>query len=172
MLVGSFALGSGHSTVPAVVASVSSATPSAAPIADHPTTATTTATAAAASETPITVTLVAYPPRAALYLDGGPPLPNPYRLSVPADSKPHQVRASAPGFNDRTEELRLDGDKEVRLTLSALAAGGGARAPLAKPKGSAEPTHTTAPTPTSGDLPKVVTRRPRVLDPDNPFAAP
>ena len=118
----------------------------------------------------ITVTLVAYPPRAALYLDDGPPLPNPYRLTVPADSKPHQVRASAPGFAERTEELRLDGDKEIRITLSALAPG--PRAPFAKPKASAELTHTTAPTPTSGDLPKVVTKRPRVLDPDNPFGAP
>ena len=27
------------------------------------------------------------------------------------------------GFADRTEELRLDADKEVRLTLSALASG-------------------------------------------------
>lgn len=165
LLVGSLALGGGHSTVPAVVASATGAAPSVAPSSASLPTA-----AASPAREPITITLIASPPRAALYLDDGPPLPNPYRLTVPADSKAHQVRASAPGFTDHTEELRLDADKEVRLTLLALAPG--ARPTLVKPRASAEVTHTATPTPTSGDLPKVVTKRPRVLDPDNPFAEP
>ncbi|HEY5373965.1 MAG TPA: serine/threonine-protein kinase [Polyangiaceae bacterium] len=153
-----------HGNVPAVVASVSKLTASAAPSAAGPT------PAAAASENPITVTLLAYPPRAALYLDDGPALPNPYRLTVLPDSNAHQVRASAPGFSDRTEELRLDSNKEVRLTLSTLAPG--PHLPSVKPKPSVEVPHTGAQTPASGDLPRVVTKRPRVLDPDNPFATP
>jgi len=125
--------------------------------------------AISATESPITVTLLAYPPRAVLYLDDGPALPNPYQLTVLPDAKVHQVRASATGFADRTEELRLDGNKELRLTLAAVAPG--ARPPFTKAKPSAEATHGT-PAPTSGDLPKVVTKRPRVLDSDNPFASP
>jgi len=170
LLIASFALDGGdHGTAPTVVASATSATPSAAPNSVQPTTTTTTTTATtpAASETPITVMLIADPRRAALYLDDGPQLPNPYRLTVIPDSRPHQVRASAPGFADRTEELRLDANKEIRLTLSALPPG----VRFVKPKASAEVTHTATPTPTSGDLPKVVTKRPRVLDPDNPFGA-
>jgi len=105
-----------------------------------------------------------------LFLDDGPALPNPYQLTVLPDSKAHQVRASAPGFADRTEDIRLDASKEVRLTLTALPPG--AHPAIAKPKASAEVTRTGTPAPTSGDLPKVVTKRPRVLDPDNPFDAP
>jgi len=170
VLIASLALGGGRSSNPPLVASTPvtpiNGTASAAPIPVPP--PTTTATTAA--EAPITVTLIASPPRAALYLDDGPALPNPYLLTVAPDSKPHQVRASAPGFADRTEELRLDGNKEVRLTLAALPPG--AHSPIVKPKASAEPTRTGTQAPTSGDLPKVVTKRPRVLDNDNPFGNP
>jgi len=164
LLAGWFAFGRAHRAVPAVVASVPMAAPS--------TLASAPAPAASASESPITVTLRASPARATLYLDDGPALPNPYQLTALPDSKPHQVRATAPGFSERSEELYLDGSKEVRLTLTALPPGAGARLPAAKPKPSAEGTHTGVPTPASGELPKVVTKRPRVLDPDNPFAAP
>ncbi|HET7540225.1 MAG TPA: serine/threonine-protein kinase [Polyangiaceae bacterium] len=163
-LLGSFALGGRHEPTPPLSASATVAASSIGASAEPVT------TASAAAESPITVTLVASPARAALYLDDGPALPNPYQLTVLPDSKSHQVRASAPGFADRTEELRLDGNKEVRLTLAALASG--TRTPSAKPKPSAEVTHSATPAPTSGELPKVVTKRPRVLDPDNPFAAP
>lgn len=161
------ALRGGGETAPPLVASASVAAPSAAPSAAP---VATTATPASEAEAPITVTLIASPSRAALYLDDGPALPNPYQLTVVPDSKPHQVRAAAPGFADRTEELRLDGNKEVKLTLSALASG--AHPALAKPKASSDAAHPGTTAPTSGDLPKVVTKRPRVLDNDNPFAAP
>ena len=164
LLVASLTLGGGRGTTPAVVASATSLKASADP---EP-----LPSAKAASE-PITVTLRAYPPRAVLYYDDGPALPNPYQLVVLPDANAqHRVRASAPGFTDHSEELRLDSSKEVRLTLSALAPGPAARLPGAKPKSSAEATHTSAPTAAPGELPRVVTKRPRVLDPDNPFAAP
>jgi serine/threonine-protein kinase len=166
VIVGSFTLGGGHDATPSVVASAPVVVASAAPSAGAAAAATTTTS----TENPITVTLLAYPPRAALYLDDGPALPNPYQLTVLPDSKAHQVRASAPGFADRTADLRLDASKELRLTLSALPPG--THAPTAKPKASADATHTSTPVPTSGDLPKVVTKRPRILDPDNPFSAP
>ncbi|HYQ00240.1 MAG TPA: serine/threonine-protein kinase [Polyangiaceae bacterium] len=167
VLVVSFALRGGREPEPPLVASASAVIPSAPPSAAPVTTTTTTA---APAEAPITVTLVASPPRAILYLDDGPALPNPYQLTVLPDSKPHQVRATAPGFADRTEELRLDGNKELRLALSALAPG--AHVPVVKPKASAEPARTGTQAPPSGDMPKVVTKRPRVLDPDNPFDKP
>jgi serine/threonine-protein kinase len=166
VLIVSLTLGGGRGAGPTVVASAPSVSPS-VPVSATPATA---VASAAATDASITVTLLAYPQRAALYLDDGPALPNPYRLTVLPDSKAHQVRASAPGFADRTEDLRLDSSKEVLLTLSALAPG--ARVPIAKPRASAEVTRTGTPTPPAGDLPKVVTKRPRVLDPDNPFAAP
>ncbi|MEI9951030.1 MAG: serine/threonine-protein kinase [Pseudomonadota bacterium] len=172
LLVGWLTLGGAHGEVPAVVASAPSLTPGLAP------SAVAAVAAAATSENPITVTLRAYPPRAALYLDDGPALPNPYRLTVLPDSKAHQLRAAAPGFTDRVDELRFDESKEVRLTLSALPPGTAGRSPTAKLKASADVPHTgtgtatATPVPTSGDLPRVVTKRPRVLDPDNPFAAP
>jgi serine/threonine-protein kinase len=164
LLLGSFALGGRREPTAPILASAAVAAPT--PAASAP----AMTSASSGSESPITVTLVASPARAALYLDDGPALPNPYQLTVLPDSKSHQVRASAQGFADRTEELRLDGSKEVRLTLSALTTSG--HAPIAKPKSSSEATHSGTPAPTSGELPKVVTKRPRVLDSDNPFAAP
>ncbi|HEX2670190.1 MAG TPA: serine/threonine-protein kinase [Polyangiaceae bacterium] len=169
-LVISLAVRGSHEPEPALVASAGSAVVPSAPASATATTTTTTAATPTTTETPITVTLVASPARAMLYLDDGPALPNPHQLTVLPDSKLHHVRASAPGFADRTEDLLLDGSKEVRLALAALAPG--THAPLVKTKPSADQTHTSVPVPTSGDLPKVVTKRPRVLDPDNPFAAP
>jgi len=167
-LVISLAVRSSRDTAPPLVASVASAVAPSAPASALP--ATTTKATASATEMPITVTLVASPARATLYLDDGPALPNPHQMTVLPDSRLHRVRASAPGFADRTEELLLDGTKEVRLALSALAPG--SHASQAKARPSAEQVRTSVPVPTSGDLPKVVTKRPRVLDPDNPFAAP
>jgi len=165
-LVATLALRGSHDTAPSLVASAPSVVAPSAPTSAVPATTPTPT----ASEMPITVTLVASPARATLYLDDGPALPNPHQLNVLPDSKLHRVRASAPGFADRTEELLLDASKEVRLALSALAPG--THASLAKTRPSAEQARTNVPVPTSGDLPKVVTKRPRVLDPDNPFAAP
>ena len=171
VLIASLALGGGRGADPALVASAPPVVaPSAAPSATQASATSTSTTSAASTENKVTITLLAYPPRAALFLDDGPALPNPYQLNVLPDSKTHQVRASAPGFADRTENLRLDASKEVRLTLAALAPN--TRMPITKPKPSAEVAHTGTPAPTSGDLPKVVTKRPRVLDPDNPFEKP
>jgi serine/threonine-protein kinase len=41
------------------------------------------------------ITVRAEPPGASLHLDNGPPLPNPYSISVSADGSSHQIRASA-----------------------------------------------------------------------------
>jgi len=165
LLVGSLSLGGGHGGAAVPIASAPakpSAQPELPPVA---------ATATAAPITSVTVMLRASPPRAVLYLDDGPALPNPYQMTVAPDSNTHLVRASAHGFADRVEELRLDSSKEVLVTLSMLAPG--ARPPSVKPKTSPEAsTHSVAPPPGPGELPKVVTKRPRVLDPDNPFAAP
>jgi eukaryotic-like serine/threonine-protein kinase len=166
LLVASLTLGGRPGDAPPVAASAPAPSP-------KPNVEPEVAASAKPASQPITVTLRAYPPRAVLYYDDGPALPNPYQLVVLPDANAqHQVRASAPGFADRAEELRLDASKEVRLTLSALTPGTAARLPSVKPKSSADSTHTGAPTPASGDLPKVVTKRPRVLDPDNPFAEP
>jgi hypothetical protein len=108
-----------------------------------------------------------------LYLDDGPALPNPYQLTVTPDANTHLVRAAAPGFTDRVEELRLDSSKEVQLTLATLTLATGSRLPSVKPKANTETTsHTATQPPGPGELPKVVTKRPRVLDPDNPFGQP
>lgn len=166
LLLGWLAIGGAHDADPATVVASAPAPSSALPQAP------TAAPAAPNANASITVTLRASPARAVLYLDDGPALPNPYQLTVAPDSNVHQFRASAPGFADRTEELRLDGSKEVQLTLSTVAPSA-ARLPNARPKASVDSTHTVAaPTPGAGELPKVVTKRPRVLDPDNPFAAP
>jgi len=163
LLVSWVAFGGSHDNTPVVVASAT-AKPSAAPPAPA------SATAAAGDHT-ITVTLRAYPQRAVLYFDDGPALPNPYVMTTAPDSNMHVVRASAPGFGDRVEELRMDSSKEVQLTLSTLTSAG--HGPSAKPRASAQSTpHAVAPPPGTGDMPRVVTKRPRVLDPDNPFAAP
>ena len=167
LVFGWLTFGRTQADLPPVVASAAISTPP-APSAAPPVAATAT------DESPITITLRANAPRAALYLDDGPALPNPYQLTVLRDSNSHRVRAVAPGFSDHTEELRFDGSKEVRLTLSALAPGANAGKGLTgpKPKASADPAHTGTPTPPVGELPKVTTKRPRVLDPDNPFAEP
>jgi len=165
LLVGSLSLSRGRSNGDPVSIASAPVKPSAAPESPP------IASSAVATITPITVTLRASPARAVLYLDDGPALPNPYQLSVAPDSNSHIVRASARGFADRVEELRLDSSKEVVLTLSVQPTG--SRAPNVKAKASAEAsTHTVAPPPGPGELPKVVTKRPRVLDPDNPFAQP
>jgi serine/threonine-protein kinase len=168
LLVGSLSLRGGHGgEVPISSAPVQ---PSAAPEAPPSAAA---AAATAAPNTPITVTLRASPPRAVLYLDDGPALPNPYQLTVTPDSNAHIVRASAHGFADRVEELHLDSSKEVLLTLLQLGLATNARPASVKPKTNTEASsHSVAPSTGPGELPKVVTKRPRVLDPDNPFATP
>ena len=168
LMLGWLTIGGSHRDVPAVVAS--------APIPPRaPASAAPQVPAASTSQAPITIMLRATPARAALYLDDGPALPNPYQLTVLPDSNIHQLRAAAQGFADHTEELRFDGSKEVRLALSAVAQNGTAtRLPGVKPRASAEVAHTGTATqaPVSGDLPRVTTKRPRTLDSDNPFASP
>jgi len=172
---GWFAIGGARGSSPAT-AIASAPVKSSAVVAEAP------PTPAAPPVASITVTLRAFPARAVLFLDDGPALPNPYQLTMPPDSAPHQLRISAPGYAERTEELRLDSSKEIQLALSPVAPTG-ARLPHVKPKAEPSPrvtgpnagpqgTQATQPTQPAGDLPKVVTKRPRILDPDNPFAAP
>jgi serine/threonine-protein kinase len=169
LLVGWLALSRAQDRSPATVASTS--VPSAKQI-EVPKSATAPETPSAAAAVPVTVTLRAEPERAALYLDDGPALPNPYRMTVVPDSRTHKVRAAATGFNDRAEELRFDGNKEVLLTLSA-SSGSLVRPRNQKvPASAASPVSTPVSSPVPGDLPKVTTKRPRTLDPDNPFGPP
>ena len=164
LLVGWLALSRAQSKPLAPVSSAASASSSLVPSTATPSPA-APETARAADST-ITVTLRASPSRAALYLDDGPALPNPYRLTVQPDALPHRVRASASGFSERAEELRFDESKDVLLTLSASSPG--VRPHISKPPtGAPEP---PSPTVAPGELPKVTGKRPRTLDPDNPFA--
>ena len=163
LLVGWLALSRAQNRTPATVASVSSAKQAIAPQTPTP-----PEPPSSAVDRVVTVTLRAEPPRATLYLDDGPALPNPYRLTLPPDAHTHKVRASAPGFSDQSEELRFDGSKDVLLTLSA------ASGPAVRPRTPKTPAIPPVPVavPMPGELPKVTPKRPRTLDADNPFGAP
>ena len=142
---------------------------------------TTVASGAGAQPTPppdqsITLTLRAEPSFATLFLDDGAALPNPYKLTVSRDQATHRVRAAAAGFSDRVQEIHFETNQELVLALSPLGAntpsrpvgakvGGGSGPAIAPP-----PSATTAHAAHTGDLPPVVKKPPRALDPDNPFA--
>jgi serine/threonine protein kinase len=126
--------------------------------------AASTPTAAPAPNERISITLRARPSHAALFVDDGTVLPNPYRLDVFADSRLHRVRASASGHADAEQSVSFDRSKEIVIVLAASAK-------------SARTTGTLklAPAPAQterrfGELPQVVKKPPRTLDSENPFA--
>ena len=74
-------------------------------------------TPAAIAPSQVTLTLRATPLEATFQLDEGTPLENPYIARVPCDHLVHTVRASAPGYEAKTESVRLDNDRAVRFAL-------------------------------------------------------
>jgi serine/threonine-protein kinase len=151
-----------------------SATPS--PAVAPPASAETTASA-----TPVTVevTLRAEPENAVLFLDDGAALPNPHKMSVPADSRPHTVRATADGHAEAEQVVMFDRTKEVVVRLQEERASAG-RKPVGRktaqttrqPAAPTQPAAAPAPTSTPAQDPSMpVVRKPiRTLDSDNPFA--
>lgn len=122
----------------------------------------------------ITLTLRAEPSFASLFLDDGAALPNPYKLTVARDSATHRVRAAAAGFNERIQEIHFDANQELTLALAPMSGAtptrpttpgvkvGGGTAVTPPASANSHPVHTA-------DLPPVVKKPPRTLDPDNPF---
>jgi serine/threonine protein kinase len=113
----------------------------------------------------VAVTLRAAPSESRLVLDGEP-VPNPYSVRVPLSSTTHSVRAAAPGHREQSDTVVFDRDRSVVLEL--------VRVPVANPSGQAQ-TRKTPPrsvTVDAGRPADKTERKPRVLDPDNPFATP
>jgi hypothetical protein len=59
------------------------------------------------------------PDDAALYLDGRRLSSAPVSESLVADTREHELRAEAEGFETLTERIRLDSDLKLKLTLKA-----------------------------------------------------
>lgn len=74
----------------------------------------------------------------------------PYKRRIEADDKVHRLVFSAPGYETRTEEIRLDSDATLRVTLDAVSATPGVYAkrkrlePQALPRPRPSPTPLTA----------------------------
>jgi hypothetical protein len=127
----------------------------------------------------VVITVRAEPANAALQFDSGPPLPNPYSISVVPDGSTHKLRAFAEGHAERVEQVTFDRSKEIVLVLSAVQ--GSSKKPVRQPPrttNSPGPEPGPAPAPPNdpqrklGELPTVVKKPPRSLDADNPFAKP
>jgi serine/threonine-protein kinase len=67
---------------------------------------------------PVSVTLRATPIETRFSIDNGPWQDNPYVGSFPSDSKPHVIRAQAPGYPEKQETVNFNADVSVRFTLS------------------------------------------------------
>jgi len=118
----------------------------------------------------ITIAFNSKPDQVTLSIDDGPERSTPFVLRVPADDKPHAVRASAHGYRDRQLSVAFDRDQQIAVTLeptsgSARNARRLAGAPAPPPEQTAAPAHHGP-----GDLPALVQKPRRALDSDNPFA--
>lgn len=134
----------------------------------------------------VVITLRAEPAGAELIIDDGPVLPNPYTVTVAADSTLHRVRARMSGYEDRQEVIPFDRTREISLSLRENAAPaqsptprrvGGRSQPVVSPQQPAQTTQDpgqqgTQPTHKLGELPAVTKKPPRTLDAENPFAKP
>jgi len=147
---------------------------------------TPTSAAQAGPEAPVRLKLLAQPATARLFLDGASVSTNPADITLPRDGARHIIRAEAVGHLEKVQEVTLDGDKDVVLSLDPLpeeatsakpsAPTGAAPArwvqPIAK-AGPAQPTPPTAPPTTAAPpapSPTPTTKKPqRQLDDDNPF---
>lgn len=119
----------------------------------------------------ITIAFNSKPEQALLSIDDGPERSAPFVLRTTPDGKPHTVRATARGYRGKVTSLRFDADQQFLLTLEPLP--GSARNNHLPPPGDTGPREAaTGPAPTHhamGDLPAVVQKPRRPLDPDNPF---
>lgn len=122
----------------------------------------------------ITIHVRAEPAKAEISLDDGPPLPNPYSVSLVPDGRPHRLRVHLAGYEDREQDLTFDRSRDVAVVLRPLPAGTNRK--VARTNNNTTTTSTTAPDQTQhtgpklGDLPVVTKKVPRTLDNDNPFA--
>ncbi|HNS97150.1 MAG TPA: serine/threonine-protein kinase [Polyangiaceae bacterium] len=146
-------------------------------------------TASASAEQPvgtIHLQVSAQPSLARMFLDGKTLATNPMELTVPKDGEKHVIRAEAPGYVGKAEQIRFDRDQVIQFELEkhelpADTSAASTTAPPAKvgpvvgphprgPKPTAEPAEPTTATP-----PPVPTPDPskgktkRKLDDDNPF---
>ena len=127
-------------------------------------------------QAPITVTLRASPARATLYFDDGPRYQTPISLTVWPDSIHHQLRdvAGLHGAHGRAAPRRQQGSSAHALGSrpgSRRCRGETVTAPQRnRTPGTQHREHRTQDTPArgTGDLAKVITKRPRTSDPDNP----
>ncbi|MFO0755825.1 MAG: serine/threonine-protein kinase [Byssovorax sp.] len=133
-----------------------------APLPPPPVTATASAPAA------VTLKLAATPPEAKLFLDDKPLESNPWKGSLPVDAKMHKLRIEAPGYLTRVEDIEIDRDRAMELSLTPDAK------PTSDPKTATAPAvntprfaapagNTDVTPPTNGK------RKPRKLDETNPF---
>jgi tRNA A-37 threonylcarbamoyl transferase component Bud32 len=97
--------------------------------------ATTAAPVPAPAPVALSVTLSSKPDTAQLFLDDRFVPGNPAKLSVPGDGSRHTVRAEAPGYAVRRQEIVYDKDQSVALVLDALPSASSA-APAKAPKGT------------------------------------
>jgi serine/threonine-protein kinase len=126
--------------------------------------------AASSPSTDISVTIRIEPAQAVMYLDDGPPLPNPYTAVVKADTRRHRLRAVAPGFVERTDDIVFDQSREILMTL--LVAPSARATALPRPSVPVHPAPRSAPSVQAapGDLPPPTRAPRRALDTYNPFA--
>jgi eukaryotic-like serine/threonine-protein kinase len=69
----------------------------------------------------ISLTLIAAPPEATLYLDGNRLPGNPYTGSYSRDDRGHDLRVEAPGFGSSARTIRLDSNATYEVALVAVA---------------------------------------------------
>jgi serine/threonine-protein kinase len=67
-----------------------------------------------------TVRVEAAPAKARVFLDDLPLTGNPTERKVQADGSIHHIRVEAAGFDPQTQEVVVDGDRTIKITLSAL----------------------------------------------------
>ena len=126
----------------------------------------------------VAVTVRAEPAHAALFLDDGPALSNPYTAVVIPEARPHRLRVSAAGYAERIEDITFDRSREILITLqetpkTAAAPPSHRYVPPAPPPTSQPPPAALPPVPATAsrlDLPQIPKPPRRVMNTDNPFA--
>ena len=96
------------------------------------------ATSATTAEAKVSLTVVAAPPQAVLYLDDQPLPGNPYVARLVRDEREHVLRVEAPGYAPSTRTIRLDGNATHEFALVAVA-------PQAPPAPAAAPATPASP---------------------------
>jgi hypothetical protein len=74
--------------------------------------------AGAAQGKSVRISIAAHPSHSAVYLDGVRVASNPFSVTLPSDTKVHELRVEAPGFEPLTRELHLDADQEFDVALA------------------------------------------------------